>query len=560
MKKILLSLTALILLFPFFSSCEEDFDPKIYGVLTSSNFPKSEKDFESLMMSCYIPFTNTWAYSLNSSSGNQHPWYIPAGGVLKMFDMTSDIMAPWEDGVWSNSYRYFSEANYSLCPYFTRDAMSDDRPNNYPKTREVTRFTDVIGSIENASSDQISEERKKQILGEARICRGLHMYNLLHIYGPVPVIVNSDDVGKAEALNNAVRPTLDEMAQWIYDDFEYGATYAPANQTEKGRFSSDFAKVCLMRHCLNEGYHMEHWYQKAIDLYNELNTGKYKLFTEGANPYIEMFREKNDFNCEIIAAISCDPSSTGNNKEGSMNPFVMLSTPNNSSKKDDQDNLTPFATAGPGWGMTFNFSPKFYELFEDKDLRKDAIITRYYTSGGEWLGPDDIGTRSEWDGYIPYKYPAETDTAPCFGNDFPLARWADVLLMYAEAEVRLSGTVPSTDAVAAVNKVRARAGLGPLPTKYTSSADAFLDELLTERGREFWFEGFRKIDLIRFNQYAHRVAAIKGIVPTHQYMPIPNYAIDEAKKLGKNLVQEYSREGWENDRNSGKWGKDEKIK
>ena len=68
---------------------------------------------------------------------------------------------------------------------------------------------------------------------------------------------------------------------------------------------------------------MDGWYQKAIDMYNELNTGKYRLFTAGTNPYKEMFREVNDFNCEIIAAISCDPSSTGNTKEGSMNPFAM---------------------------------------------------------------------------------------------------------------------------------------------------------------------------------------------------------------------------------------------
>ena len=61
-----------------------------------------------------------------------------------------------------------------------------------------------------------------------------------------------------------------------------------------------------------------------------------------------MFREVNDFNCEIIAAISCDPSSTGNPKEGGMNPFAMLSMPNNAAKKDDIGNPTPFSIVGPG--------------------------------------------------------------------------------------------------------------------------------------------------------------------------------------------------------------------
>ena len=79
-----------------------------------------------------------------------------------------------------------------------------------------------------------------------------------------------------------------------------------------------------------------------------------------------------------------------------------------------------------------------------------------------------------------------------------------------------------------------------------------LDALLVERGHEFWFEGFRKIDLIRFNRYARNNAAIKGEIPTHQYIPLPNYAVDEAAEIGKELVQTYSREGWEADLASAK--------
>ncbi|MGN0190386.1 MAG: RagB/SusD family nutrient uptake outer membrane protein, partial [Candidatus Cryptobacteroides sp.] len=405
-----------------------------------------------------------------------------------------------------------------------------------------------IGTIQE--SDKLEEDKKNALLAEARLLRGLHMYNLLHVYGPVPLIVNPDDVEDTDALCNAVRPELDEICGWIYEDFDFAVKYMPESHTAQSRFTRDFARVCLMRHCLNEGYHAEGWYQRAIDMYDELNTGKYRLFKTGTNPYKEMFREANDFNCEIIAAISCDPSSTGNLKEGSMNPFAMLAMPNNAAKKDDLGNATPFAVAGPGWGMTFNLSPKFYDSFENGDLRKESIITSYYTTSGEWWGPAEIGRKSEWDGYVPYKYPAETATAPCFGNDFPLARWADVLLMYAEALVRLSGSAPSDEAVAAVNEVRARAGLGPLASSKTASAEAFLDALLDERGHELWFEGLRKIDLIRFNQYARRVRKMKGVIPTHQYMPIPDYAVNEAEEKGRTLEQEFSRDGWDADKSA----------
>ena len=156
MKKIItrVSLAAVLL---SGQGCEKNFDPKIYGVLTSQNFPVSENDFVSLMMTCYVPFVNTWTYSLYASGGNQHPWYIPAGGVLKMFDTTSDVEAPWINGVWDMNNRQLSEANFSMCIYYTRDVLEDTRPNNYPKTREVTRFTDVIKSISEAPADRISE-------------------------------------------------------------------------------------------------------------------------------------------------------------------------------------------------------------------------------------------------------------------------------------------------------------------------------------------------------------------------------------------------------------------
>ncbi len=70
---------------------------------------------------------------------------------------------------------------------------------------------------------------------------------------------------------------------------------------------------------------------------------------------------------------------------------------------------------------------------------------------------DNLGVR--WNGYIMNKFPQETMTT-FQGTDIPLARWADVLLMYAEAEVRKTGTVPSVAAINAVNQVRNRAGCG----------------------------------------------------------------------------------------------------
>ena len=120
--------------------------------------------------------------------------------------------------------------------------------------------------------------------------------------------------------------------------------------------------------------------------------------------------------------------------------------------------------------------------------------------------------------------------------------------MYAEAEVRKTGTVPSVAAINAVNQVRKRAGLSDLPSVTTNTKDAFLNAILIERGHEFFYEGNREIDLIRFNKYAQEMYKAKGIMPTHQYMPIPNYAVEQAISYGKELKQTWERPGWAEDK------------
>ena len=537
-SKIFCLIVAVITLY----GCEKDFDPKLYGTLNVSNYPQTEAELESFMMTCYMPFTATWTYYIGAgTTGNQHSWYIPAGGILKFFDYPTDEMAVWNNG-WGGEYFRLSKADFSQSVYYVRGALDDARPNHFPKLAEVTYFTNVIGTIDRASSEQISDARKKELIAEARLCRGLMMYYLLHVYGPVPLIVDPADVTNKEALENLVRPTLTQMVQWIMDDFQYAYEYIPSVQAEQGRYNKDYARVCIMRHCLNEGYHMEGYYQKAIDMYQELK-GKYRLFTKGENPYADLFKNANNFNEEIIMAVSAAENADGSNKSGNFNPLMMLAVPDNAARVDDVGNPTPFYLQGAGWGQTFNVSPKFYDTYETNDKRKNVVVTRYYTTSGQWIDRNN----PLWDGFIINKFPIETET-PFQGTDIPLARWSDVLLMFAEAQVRLTGTAPSTDAVNAVNEVRHRAGLNDLPATALVNKDAFLEALLTERGHELLYEGMRKIDLIRFNKFAQRVFQIKGVVPTHQYMPLPNYAVQQAEEsYGKILAQTYEREGWRTD-------------
>ena len=106
-------------------------------------------------------------------------------------------------------------------------------------------------------------------------------------------------------------------------------------------------------------------------------------------------------------AVSCDETADGTNKSGNFNPLMMLATPDNAARVDDQGNPTPFYLQGQGWGQTFNVSPKFWDTYDPSDKRREVILTKYYTTAGTWI---DRNTTT-WDGFIINKFPVETATA-----------------------------------------------------------------------------------------------------------------------------------------------------
>ena len=526
--------------------CEDNFDPKLYGTLNPENYPTTESEYEDYTMTCYIPFTTTWQYQIANDPG-QHSFYIPEGGILRVFEAPSDNMAAWNLG-WG-SWMKLSQADYRDCVYAERSWVGEHNINHIPKLAQITRFTEIIATLEKADDQIFKTVSKKRLLGEAHLCRGLMLYYLMHIYGPLPAIVDKDDINNENALTNLVRPSLDDMTTWIYNDFQYAMENLPDAVKEHGRYTSDYAKFCMMKHCLNEGAHMKGYYEKAMQMYRELSKdNRYSLFTKGDNPYVDMFKAANDFNCEIIMAVSCDPSANGDVSNGNFFPLSMLATPNDASKVDDKGNPTPFNYQGGGWMQAYNVSPKLYDSYEAKDKRRAVILDEYWVNNQgivtEKVTREDLNKR--WSGYIIYKYPIETNTT-FQGNDFPLARWADVLLMMAEVEVRQSNAAPSPQAVEAVNQVRRRSGLDDLSVQQTATKEAFLDVILDERSKEFLYEGHRKIDLIRFNKYAQACFKAKGTLPTHQYIPLPNYLVEQAKSYGKQLSQIYNRPQWEDD-------------
>ena len=125
------------------------------------------------------------------------------------------------------------------------------------------------------------------------------------------------------------------------------------------------------------------------------------------------------------------------------------------------------------------------------------------------------------------KYEFKKKANPDMSNDMPIFRYSDFLLLRAELEKRIGGTV-SQAAIDGVNLLRRRAGVADFSTSVT------LDDLLAERGRELFYEGVRRQDLIRFGKYQNADQFTPASVKSKEIWPIPISQINANPKLAQN--------------------------
>lgn len=365
-------------------------------------------------------------------------------------------------------------------------------------------MTKVIDDIANSS---IPDEKKILFTAEARMGRGWAMYYLLHMYGPLPVIIDPSKINNAEAEADLTRPTRAFFVKTIAEDLRFAADNLVKTPAQYGRFNKGIALGVLMRLYLNEKD-----YAKTEPVGREIVALGYSLVTD----YASLFRETTEKNSETIFAISVDPAApTNGDGGGNFNPVALYCLPGDfKSTKLNGGWASPNGYYCPTW--------QFYDSFEPTDKRRELMIPSYTAKDGITLR-----NRSNMRGPVLRKYPDEsTPGADVQGNDFPILRYADVLLMLAEA-INHNNNAPTPEAIGYVNEVRAKHGglLGLMPSA-TASMQAFDDAILKERGWDLYFEGVRTVDLVRHGKWKTALESVGKIPGPNHLFPVPRYAID----------------------------------
>jgi hypothetical protein len=462
MKKIFLS----IALFSLVVSCKEDYlDIKQEGAVEAGSFFKTQDDALQATNAIYS-FLRSWE---NSAFPYQYVFGVPADDVIKGSNPG--------DSSFINVYDNFTYT------------VSDEGVRGYwiGQWQAVNRTNQVITNVPGIEMDTTLKNR---LVAESKMLRAYFYFNLVRIYGGVPIY------DKVETVYNKPRNSVDEVYNFIISDLMAAADVLPQTYpaADQGRVTKGAALGLLSKVYL----YKKDW-QKAYDTSNQLISMGYSLDPD----FNHVFRPSGEFGTESVFEVNCQCSSQYGGSQyaevqGVRNQF--------------------------GWGF-FTPSNALENAFEPGDIRKELTILRNgeTTPEGDLIQKGDPQAVDTYNQKI-YVPKALNDNACGYGSiqNIRILRFAEILLINAEAANELGNTAT---AIINLNKVRARAQLAGT----TASGQAALRTAIWhERRVELALEGDRFVDLVRTGQAATVLAPYGFKAGKNEVFPIPLDAMNQS--------------------------------
>jgi len=514
-----------------FSQACTNLDEELFSEVTPSNFFKSDAEFVSALGAAYTQFGG-----------------YATGDINEVQEMTTDEQvvptrgSDWDDG---GTQRRLHLHSWGYDDGFMNNPWDFCFSGVSTANRLIYQFQTL------ADGGQVDAEVAKAYVGELTAVRSFFYWQLVDMYGNVPY---DNDFANAQAAPPQVpRATVYDN---VVSDLETAVPDLTQNVdgTTYGRMNYWAGKFLLAKLYLNaQVYSGTAEWDKAISACDEIiNSGKYSLESN----YFANFNVDNSSSKEFIFAIPYDQI------------FFQGFNLN-------------MATLHYGSQFTYNLTSqpwngyctleKFYNSYEDADLRKGDVGTvdgpqvkrgnflagyQFTLSGAPVIddgadGADPDGKPLNFGnmGHTPAvpqinelgpqawrqsgvrigKWEFQIGGTENMSNDYSVFRYADVLLMKAEALWRKSGSATDAGALALVNQVRERAGLSDL-TSLDGKLSFDLEgpvvaggELFNERGREMFAEHSRRQDLIRFGFWS---MVNKWVLPHHNTTDVVNAKSD----------------------------------
>jgi starch-binding outer membrane protein, SusD/RagB family len=476
MKKI--SILSLLILFTISACNSLDEDPKAF--IAANNFYKTTEDAEAAVIAIH-----------NAINSTTHTLYN------RLIQISTEMATDdYEAGPRARNAHVRAISN------LTHDASNDRMLELWRQSYDgINRANIAIDNISN--NPDLNSQKDKDLVNEAKFLRAVLYFNLVRWFGDVPIVLHETTSLSPEALNvsNAAESA-------VYAQIETDLTDAealPVVQQINGRPTAGAAKSILSKVYLTQ----KKW-EKAAEKSKEVIDSKvYDLFED----YADVFNVATKNGKEHIFSAQFKGLT---NWEGNMLASTSAPTSVPGIAGDQADALH---TAG---GL--------FEAFAENDKRK------YITFAVQFVSPTDGKTYTTSPHFNKYFDPATPASPRQSSKNTPIIRFAEVLLIYAEAVNEKNG--PTAEAIVAIDRVRARAGIPLLSeTESTLNQNDFREAVFEERRKELVFEYQRWFDLARRGA-DYFVAKLKAAgktnaQPKHIHFPIPQRELD----LNPNLKQ-----------------------
>lgn len=475
-----LIVAALSILITSFSSCQGDFlDENPESFLAPANFYKTEADANAALISVYNGLRAIYSQDMTFVG-----------------DLAGEQTNP---GTGSNTDRADID-NFTV--QSSNLVLSGNWNSNYTVINRANTVIDRVPLIDMPANN------KEVVIAEARFLRALSYFNLVRQFGGVPLRLK--ETTELQGLDIA-RSSVDEVYAVIIDDLKQAEAKLPAVQpnTGTGRATKGAASSLLAYAYLTK----KDWTNaaaKAQEVIDNRATYGYGLFPTPA----DIWKIANENKIEHIFSIQFQSGPEGLGSAYSQ--FYLSRTAN----VIQNNNVSGFA---------INLvEDKFWKSFAAADTRRDASILSSFTdpkTNKYYEYPTKgLAELSIFKYFDPQSYARSNNN-----NNYPILRYADVLLIKAEALNEING--PTADAYDAINTIRKRAGAGMISLQGLTQVQ-FRAAVLQERSWEFCFESKRYFDLIRTEQLIPiMTAAGKNPQQKNLLFPIPQREIDINNKI-----------------------------
>lgn len=475
---------ALLFLLSISTGCEKfvDYSPKEDYLITADDYLKTTEDYQKMVVGCYSPLQWLWAAPVigdiasdNSVSGGEN-----ATDQIG-FQQIDDYQIAANNGnlteIWKSCYEGINRVNY------------------LEENKAKLNFTG-----------------KDALYGEIYFLRAYYYFELVRFFGGVPVFIDKRlSVSDSKGLTRA---TKQQVYDQIVSDLTKAIAVLPTTNIQKGRVTKYAAQALL-----GKAYLYQSKFTEAAAMLENVVNGPFSLLPNFANVFLASGENGTESVFEIQYSNASPFYDWSNPGRGQGNLAVQVC---------GIRNLTGSSPYGQGWSTNLP-TQNLANAYIAGDTRKAVTvldIEAYKTVNPQFnityqAAPyKNTGLYNQK--YLPRKGETSGQVELNYLNNYRTIRFADVLLMAAEANNRAT-TPNDAKAQTYLNRVRQRA-FNNLATNITLTATALRQSIWDERRLELAMEGDRFFDLVRTGQAPTKITGF--ITGKNEVFPIPQQEVD----------------------------------